>query len=237
MRWISIRRSDKPLLFSSLLEFQAFTAAITLLLGLLIPPRSTSQEVIEERHKDFQLVDTVVNNLKSLKQHGSGMAIGTQSISIIHTLQEFISTAPLPHKLRLEIPFFGVLRIARGGTVQPLEGGKILGANASQNAPVLRPAQSTALSSVMGRDYTPTLRPDSEGRMTQETVDRDRSSNNCVWRKDIDTLLHFSGGHLRLPEVSGTRDDFDTTDWSFQESDMIFFDSLVDTDLAGSWML
>ncbi|KAJ5131623.1 hypothetical protein N7448_005781 [Penicillium atrosanguineum] len=105
-RWIAIRENHATLLFSNLLELEAFTAATTLLLGLLGPQTSTNQEILQERYEDTQLIETVIHNFERLKQHGSRMSVGTQSISVIRTLQRFLHGGNLSDRLCLEISFF-----------------------------------------------------------------------------------------------------------------------------------
>lgn len=235
-RWISIREIHDTLLFSNLLEFEAFTAATTLLLGLLSPQTSTNQEVLQERYEDSQLIETIIQNFERLKQHGAGMSVGTQSISVIRTLQRFLHGENLSDRLRLEIPFFGVIRIARSGAVQPLEGDRIVGANACQNTSFLGASQSTMSSSMTRTDCTPNFISRPRKEMFREMLgDEESYAGNGVGRED--TTLQISGGHFQLPEASGIQDGLDTSEWSFQESDMIFFDSLVNTDLVGNWTL
>jgi hypothetical protein len=224
------------MLFSSLLEFQAFTAATTLLLGLLSARSSTDQDTLRERQEDTRLVETTVKAFERLKQHGAGMSVGTQSISVICTLQSFLQGESISDKMRLEIPFFGVIRIARSGAVQPLEGERIVGANAYPNALFLRPSESVISSSIMGTELSPTLTPQTRKRMFAEIdVNDGVHAGNGVRRED--TILQISGGHFQLPEAPGAQDDLDTSEWFFQESDMILFDSLVNTDLVGNWTL
>jgi hypothetical protein len=232
-RWISIRENHSTLLFSNLLEFEAFTAATTLLLGLLSSQTSTNQDVLQERYQDSQLVEMTLQNFERLKQHGAGMSVGTQSISVIRTLQGFLHGGNLSDRLRLEIPFFGVIRIARSGAVQPLEGERIVGANACQNASFLRPAQSNMSSSMTTADRTPNSISHPRKQNSREVIRDD--AGNGVERED--TILQISGGHFQLPEASGIRDGLDISDWSFEESDMVFFDSLVNADLLGNWTL
>ncbi|KAJ5624049.1 hypothetical protein N7510_000358 [Penicillium lagena] len=235
-RWISIRRSHSTLLFSNLLEFQAFTAATTLLLGLLGPQISTHQDVLQERHEDFQLVETVIQNFERLEQHDTRMSVGAQSISVIRTLQRFLHERNFSGRLRLEIPFFGIIRIARSGAVQPLEGERILGANACQNTTFPRLGQTCVSSSMARTDCTQTFMSRPRRETPQEMVRNEGSyADDGVERND--PILQLSGGHFQLPEASGTQGGFDTSELPFQESDMIFFDSLVNTDLVGNWTL
>lgn len=232
-RWISIRESHDTLLFSNLLEFEAFTAATTLLLGLLSPPKSASQGISQECSEDSQLVETVVQSFERLRQHGAGMSVGTQSISVIRTLQGFLHGENLSDRLRLEIPFFGVIRIARGGAVQPLEGERIVGANACQSAPFLPPAQSIISSSMTRTDCTPSSISLPRKQISREVDVNEESYAGSMGREG--TILQISGGHFQLLESSGIQNGLDNSEWSFQESDMVFFDSLVNTDLVGNW--
>lgn len=234
-RWVTIRASRTSLLFSNLLEFQAFTAAVTLLLGLLGAPKSTNQEILQEGYEDSQLVETVIDNFERFKQLDT-MTIGTQSISVIRTLQRFVQGGNASDKLRLEIPFFGVIRISRSGALQPLEGERVLGANGCQSSSFLRPAQSTLPSFMTRIERIPNLMPQPNKQIPHEAVGKEESYAGSDVGRD-DTILQFSGGHFQLPEASGIQDGFDTSEWSFQESDMIFFDSLVNTDLMGDWTL
>ncbi|KAJ5770381.1 uncharacterized protein N7511_002432 [Penicillium nucicola] len=235
-RWISICECHDTLLFSNLLEFQAFTAATTILLGLLGAKESTDQNILQERYEDTRLVETIVQNFERLQQHGAVMSVGTQSISVIHTLQRFLRGETQSDKMRLEIPFFGVIRIARGGAVQPLEGERIVGANACQNPSFLRPAESDVSSSRMGAEYTPSLNTHTRKRMFHET-DANEGSHAGDSVETEDTILQISGGHFQFPEIPGIQDGLDASDWSFGEDDLVFFDSLVNTDLVGNWIL
>lgn len=243
-RWISIRESSSDtILFSNLLEFEAFTAATTLLLGILASPKTANFSHIleEEQQEDFRLVETVVENLERLKQQGAGMSVGNQSISVIRTLQRFVNLngggGNFPDRLRLEIPFFGVIMLARHGAVlQPLEGERILGANSSQqsaSSSLLHAAQSAVPSFPMletGRTssdlvFDPTIQP------LQDTVGTDSE----IGTGSDGAALQVFGGHFQLPQESVIQGILDSSEWCFQESDMISFDSLIDTDLVGNW--
>ncbi|KKK26767.1 hypothetical protein ARAM_000364 [Aspergillus rambellii] len=73
-RWIAIHQSPRTtLVFSNLLEFQTFTAATTLVLGLLAPQRrSTDPDVLQARLDDSQLVETVLESFERLPRQGRG---------------------------------------------------------------------------------------------------------------------------------------------------------------------
>ena len=234
-RWIFIRENHSTLLFSNLLEFQAFTAATTLLLGLLAAPKSTTQDILQERREDSQLVETVVATFKRLEQHGAGMSVGTQSISVIRTLQRFLDGRNLSDRLCLETPFFGIIKIARGA-VQPLEGERILGATAGQSASLLGPAPS-AVSSSMRTDHISTSISYPQDPIPQQTIEPDATTPDNLLGREI-PILQTSGGHFQLPgATSHPPEGLDPSEWTFDESDIIFFDSLINTDLVGNWTL
>lgn len=108
-RWLAIRMSQRSFYFSNLLEFEAFTAATTLLLGLQGPQRSTDPDALQVRADDAELVETAVQNFERLKQEGSGMSVGDQSVLVIRTLQSFLQGRHISENLRFEIPFFGTI--------------------------------------------------------------------------------------------------------------------------------
>ncbi|KAL3481698.1 hypothetical protein BJX99DRAFT_270047 [Aspergillus californicus] len=220
-RWITIRENHDPLLFSELLEFQAFTAATTLLLGLLSSTTISSQLVLQEQD-DSQLIEMVVRNFEGLQRDDTGMSVGSQSISAIRALQKFLRDGNISRSLCLEIPFFGTIKVARGCALQPLEGERLLGANEGRETsffrfdqPALSRAPANAHVGVVGQ---------AEG---------DGSGNGI---EDIDTILHLSGGQFEPFEDSFIQNDL-TGEWPTQEMDMILFDSLVDADLVGTWNL
>ncbi|KAJ5587342.1 uncharacterized protein N7459_003107 [Penicillium hispanicum] len=229
-RWTIIRENHSTLLFSNLLEFQAFTAATTLLLGLLGP----SRDLVQERHEDSQLIERVVQNFERLKQRGIGMSVGAQSISVIRTLQLFLHGETPSDRLRLEIPFFGIIKIARSGNLQPLEGERMLGANSSQKT-FIRPALSTVFSSTERTERSPILTSCS-GIQSREMVGNGEGSADIVVPRN-DTIWQFSGGHFQLSEASYMQGDPDISEWPFQEIDTMLFDSLANTDLVGDWAL
>ncbi|RHZ43217.1 fungal specific transcription factor domain-containing protein [Aspergillus thermomutatus] len=194
-RWLAIRASQRNFYFSNLLEFEVFTAATTLLLGLLGPHRSTDPDALQVRTDDAELVETVVQNFERLKQHGSGMSVGDQSISVIRTLQSFLQGRHISGNLRLEIPFFGTIKIARSGAVEALEGERVLGANAPRNILFHRPTQLATSPSVTGPEP-------SVGRQEPQAKVVNTGSYAGKEMGSQDTALRFSDGHLQFSETS-----------------------------------
>jgi hypothetical protein len=212
-RWISIRDNQSMMLFSNLIEFQAFTAATTLLLGLL----GTDNSFRQERYEDTILVDTVMQTFESLEKHDAGMSVSKQSISVIQTLQRVLQNdLSLSRNLRLEIPYFGIISVTRTGTVSSLEGERILGANARPSLGFLSSSSAAASNLIPARDQIQNIG-------SSENLDDNGISN---------TVMNFTSDHFHVPEAPNT---LGIGEWPFQESDMIFFDGLVNTDLVGSW--
>ncbi|KAK4870034.1 hypothetical protein LT330_005758 [Penicillium expansum] len=238
-RWMSIREIPGKTLFSNLIEFQAFTAATTIILGVLGHSHTTTDEVaLKERCEDLQLVERVVQTLEKLKQHGTGVHIADQSITVIRTLQGVLQNKEESSgSLRLEIPHFGTISITRSGTVQSLEGDRILGANPHPRATLtgVRPPfetrgfDSAHPQTTTGPTSTLVSAPGSQGHrnanMGGETMDDNAMGMN-------DTVLQFTSSHFPVFENSTFND---ITEWSLQESDTIFFDGLLNTDVEGNW--
>jgi len=194
---------------------------------------STNPEVSRERREDSQLVETVVQNLERLKKQGSGMSVGDQSISVIRTLQGFLDQRSPSNSLCVDIPFFGTIKIARSGAVEPLDGERLLGASAPQKNLFLRLSQQAMPSSMIETDYSTIL----ESRFPEQILHQ-QIQNEEGYAEDgmgrTNTILQFSGGHLQLPDTLSMQGDLEVNEWMYQESDMIFFDSLVNTDLLGN---
>lgn len=235
-RWLAIRENNSTFYFSNLLEFEAFTAATTLLLGLIGSQTIMRPEASRDQREDSQLVESVVRNLERLKKQGSGMFVEDQIISVIRTLQGFLDQRSRSGNFCLEIPLFGTIQIARSGAVQPLDGERLLGANAPQKNLFVRPPQQAIFSSMMGTTYP----GNSVSRSCEETLQQ-QIQNGENYAEDLvgqtHTVLQFSGGHLRLPDTLDIQGGLEVNDWAYQESDMIFFDSLVNTDLLGNWTI
>jgi hypothetical protein len=249
-RWVSIRESHTSLLFSNLLEFQAFTAAITLLLGLLAGERSARPTIIQERNDDSQLVERVVANFEkrtwwhpassSSSSSSTANPVSSQSIQAIRTLQRFLQPGDPSDRLRLEIPFFGVIRVARSGAaVQAIQGERLLGASSGHDT-VLRhaPAPPTMTSAETATAVGSASVHRSRKRTQQEMVGDEEEGYTDNSLGGEEPLLHISSNHFHLPpapeSLSGGPD---IDEWDFRESDMVFFDGLVNSDLVGDWTL
>lgn len=238
-KWMSMREVHSTTFVSNLVEFQAFTAAVTLLLGLLGPARTTNDPtVLKEQYEDLQLVETVVQILENLKRCGTGVQLVNQSISVIRTLQGVLrGEINSSGSLRLSILHFGTIIIANGGIVQTLEGERILGANPRSTVlpmegnPPLQGARSSSTSPMTGAGptWTSTSVPRSQEYQSVD-VNGEVLNGNGAWMKN--SVLQFTSSQFPTFSAEGMDG---ITEWPFQESDTIFFDSLLDTDVEGNW--
>jgi hypothetical protein len=237
MRWMFIRSAYGRTLFSNLTEFHAFTSAITLLLGLL-GSTPTDPVALKERHEDLQLVETVVQIFEGMKQFNTGLNVVSQSISVIRTLQGIIrDEGNSSRNLRLEIPHFGTISIARGGAVQSLEGERILGANPRSQATSMQaqaPLQALRSNPIPPPSATGPTWPSMTVSNNQSYQDNNDNGQvidgNGAWLPN--TAVQFTSNQFPTFEAQNMDN---TTAWPFQETNMMFFDSLLNTDVAGNW--
>jgi hypothetical protein len=241
LRWMFIRSAYGKTLFSNLIEFQAFTSAITLLLGLLGCTNATTDPVaFKEREEDLQFVETVAQIFEGMKQYGGGVHVVNQSISVIRTLQGILREEENSSgSLCLAIPHFGTISIARGGAMQSLEGERILGANPRSKAsslPVHQQLQSSRSNSThspaaSGQAWLPISASKEQQYQNMDGV-AGSMDGSTAWPNN--TVLQFTS--TQFPPFDAQTTD-STTGWPFLESDMMYFDSLLNTDVAGSWNL
>jgi len=236
---MSMREVHSTTFVSKLVEFQAFTAAITLLLGLLGPTHTiTDPVVLKERYEDLQLVERVVQILEGLRRYGTGVHVVNQSISVIRTLQGVLrNEGNSSGNLRLSIPHFGTVSIARGGTVQSLEGERILGANPRSDVmsmevnPSLQagPSNSTPSAIEAASTWTSMSIPRSQ-KYQSVNGDGDAMNGNSAWMEN--TVLQFTSSQFPSFEADTMNS---ATEWPFQESDIMFYGSLLNTYVEGNW--
>ena len=236
-----IREAHSTTLVSNLVEFQAFTAAITLLLALLGPTHTTTDPVaLKERYEDLQLVEKVVQILEGLKHYGTGVRVVNQSISVIRTLQGILrNEGNSSGNLRLAIPHFGTISVARGGAVQSLEGERILGANKRSshvtsmefNPYLLHagPSYSNTSTTGAGPTWTSTSVPRSQ-EYQSVNGDAEITNESSAWTNNA--VLQFTS--RQFPTFQAPRTD-SSTEWPFHESDVMLFDGWLNTDLEGNW--
>jgi hypothetical protein len=172
-------------------------------------------------------VETVVQNFERLKQEGSGMSVGGQSVLVIRTLQSFLQGRHISENLRFEIPFFGTIKIALSGAVEAIERERVLGAYVPRNNWFHRTSPQPSMTAP---------EPSVEIQGPQVTVENTGSDAGMEMERQ-DTAVHFSNGHLQFSETSDVFEVLDSSEWSWQEGDILFFDSLVNSNPGGVWTL
>ena len=236
-RWMLIRQSPSTIFINTLVEFQAFTAVITLLLGLLGPTTSiTDTAVLKERDEDLQLVETVARILEELKQRGAGVHVVNQGISVIRTLQGVLrNEGNSSGNLRLEIQHFGTISIAHGGKVQSLEGERILGANSrsagTSDVNLLHQARQANLNPLV--TSAGPISTSIPGGQEYYNVNDDGEvlNGNGSWMNN--TVVQFTSSQFPMFGAHGMDS---APEWpTFQESDILLFNSLLDTDVGVDW--
>lgn len=254
-RWMVIRQSHGSSFVCNIVEFQAFIAAVTLLLGILGPTFSTSDPVVlRERADDAALVETVVGILEELKEYGSGVHVVNQSISIIRTLQGILrNEGSASGNLKLSIPHFGTISVARSGAVKSLDGERILGAAPRPDETVTSLGVSSILQggrhnsapssssspSINSRDSNiangwkpmPLHTPPVVSGYDNMNGNGGATSSNGAW--STQPILQFTSS--QFPTLEKTGMEGATDEWPFQESDILLFDSLAYTDVEGNW--
>jgi uncharacterized protein YecA (UPF0149 family) len=113
-RYLALRETDTKSFCCKVIDFGALTATVTVLLGLLeIPQAGESRDEQEQKERDRTLVRTVMNSMEELSRIG-GDIVTTQCVNVIKTLLSAESPAgPNGGNLRLTIPYFGTINIAR----------------------------------------------------------------------------------------------------------------------------
>lgn len=236
-RWLVIC-SGEAKLFSNLFEFQAFMAAITLILGLFVPHSSSDQTALHERYEDTLLIEKVIQAFEQTEETSAHVSIGKQSISVIRTLQRVLRNEQgLYPKLRLEIPFFGTISVARSGAIHSLEGEPIIGAN---SRPAARPTEAVSTFSSVQPGLFPASEVRTNSTSSQFFVQPNQwmPGNEDQEHPEADlnnTVFRFEDGHFQMPELLNPSGDSFGSEWIFDEDETIIFDSVINTDLLGNW--
>jgi len=221
-RWMTFRKFHGKTICSDTLDFQAFTATVTLLLALLGPATTaTLDHRAKERQDDLQLVDTVVQVFEHLENSGAGAQLVNQSISAISTLEDVVRNGHhLPGTLRLEIQHFGTVLVSHGKSVCTVEGERIVGPNPScpgdavESATNLQAPPMSSTSSAMNLS--------SNGYNHEPLVDG--------WTQN--TMLQFMSSQAPAFNTMPTDN---MMNWPMQESDVMLFDNLLDGSIDGGW--
>ena len=192
-RWTFMQYQSSLLLVCRVYQFQVFTSAIILLLGILQPTQGgKSVEQLQQEEEDRKMVNTVKQIFKDLQKIHVDPIL-SQSIDALETLQSVYFDGNGGGNLRLNIPHFGTISISRGGS-------------SSRNTQTPQPVSN---------------QPDLYD-----------SRNIPITQTPHHTLPMFSFTSSHFPTLTT-----EAAEWQFNDSDTIFFDSLINTDLGGNWNL
>lgn len=204
-RWLFLREQSRGTLICKIIDFQAFKAAITLLLGNLQAPQTVKDPMqIRQEEEDRKLVNTVRKLFEELQAVESDLVLA-QSTEVLKTLQCVnLKDHGKGGNIRLTIPHFGTLSV-----------GKSRCNPAAQGA---RPAPSLQQNANANANFQvdPTLQ---------------NWQNNVPMLPPYPTpppVLTFTSS--QFPPLTA-----DMAEWPFNEDDTLLFDSLLNTDLEGNW--
>jgi hypothetical protein len=107
-RWLFMRIANAPGFVCHILDFQAFTCAVTLLLGILDPSLGGNDE--KQIEDDKRMVDKVLRVLDGLRRTCPD-EVATQSVEVLKTLLGVTMHPGAPGNLRLTIPYFGTIHV------------------------------------------------------------------------------------------------------------------------------
>lgn len=209
-RYLTIRRSGTRSFCCKVVDFGAFTACVTLLLNVLeIPPvGGDSIAVQDQKRSDKELVETVLGVMSDCASQEDVMAI--QSVDVIKTLLASTSTTG---NLRLTIPYFGTISIARTST--------------SSTPATNTNSTQTPSTNTQSSNTTPSMIQN----MTPQTQNEFDNSLNCPWASHCQPIVSFKSSQFPPLEPEQQFED-----WTGLPVDnTMFFDSLLNTDLEGNW--
>jgi hypothetical protein len=204
-RWLFLRKNSKAPFICKLIEFQAFKAAITLLLGILQPSQTVKDPLqIQQEEEDRKLVDVVRGIFDELQAIESDVVLA-QSAEVLKTLQYInLNDHGKGGNIRLTIPHFGTISVGKS--------------RCSLAAAAARPA--------------PNLQGNANLNASFEIDPTAQSWQNDVpLQPPYPTpppVLTFTSS--QFPPLTA-----DMGEWPFNEDDTLLFDSLLNTDLEGNW--
>jgi hypothetical protein len=201
-RYLALRHNAIGTFCCRITDFGAFTATVTIFLGLLEPSSSGDSRDKQQRDSDRNLVEMVLKSMEEIRRPGKDL-VAKQSASAIRSLLAITSPSGLCTTiLKLSIPYFGTISIVRPPVAPPcIE---------TESFPSSRPAEEAAAAD---REVTRRRRDDSR-------LELDAPPNT--------PLISFTSSQFSsvLPEQ------FSVEGWEIPGADTMFFDSLLNQDLT-----
>jgi hypothetical protein len=112
-RYLFLRRREKKSFCCKVLDFGALTATVTLLLNLIEQTQGNENGQNFQNENDRALVEAVLRLMEEISVDGRGV-VAAQSVNVIKTLLAVNPTSgQSAGNLRLTIPYFGTINIAR----------------------------------------------------------------------------------------------------------------------------
>jgi hypothetical protein len=210
-RYLAMRSTSTSSFCCKVVDFGALTATVTLFLGLIEPSQGIeTNETRQQKENDRNLVHSVLKSLEQLSEEDGRNVIAAQSSDVIRSLLAVDSpSGRAAGNLRLTIPYFGTISIAR---------------------PPPTPENLTNA-------------PYAEKRQTL-TVDHSLQTEGLEGPSSWPGVPFPSHDSMNMPVISFTSSHYPSLvpdqsmqDWGLQEADNLFFDSLLNTDIDGNWVL
>jgi hypothetical protein len=215
-RYLALRAFGRQSFCCKVVDFGALTATVTLFLGLLEPHAAgAAHESRQEQESDRNLVRKVLESMEELAEGGRDV-VATQSVNILKALMAVDSpTAGNTGNLKVTIPYFGTISIVRE-----------------------RP--TTSQSGSLGTSYS------QQPQVQQQPITVNQQMPNFQsWQGlPFSTQTTPAQTPTNAPMVSFTSSQFPPVlpdqnfeNWGLSEADTFFFDSLLNTDIDGNWIL
>jgi hypothetical protein len=216
-RYLSMTVDAQRAICCKVMDFAALTSTVTLLLGILqVVQGAETPEARAQKTSDRALVQAVLKSLH-LAASGGNDVMSVQSIAVIKSLVAMDSpNAPKESgSLRLTIPYFGTISIVRPKPA------------ASSNVDE-RNKTSAIVSKAAGMDFANTHASQSGdwGAVAYKTPPEDLQQQMVSF-----TSSHFPPGQQEQAGMPPF------VDWNLSEADTQFFDTLLSTDVDGSWII
>jgi hypothetical protein len=223
-RYLALRRAGTTSFCCNVVDFGALTSTITLYLVSVMPESETggeSQAQRQQRESDKVMIQAVLKHMEELSQGGRDL-VATQSVNVIKSLLAIDSpdspSSRQTGNLKLTIPYFGTISIVRPSS-----------ADQTSDMSYLQqvPHQSLAMGQELpSQSWQNSFTPRTPGFTTQTKM----------------PMISFMSS--QFPEFScqvpcsepEPQQQQQIQDWSLPE-DNFFFDSLLQTDLEGNWIL
>ncbi|CAD6447311.1 5fe09b89-7443-4cbe-881c-131efb4b48bf [Sclerotinia trifoliorum] len=212
-RYLAIRRSGAASFCCRVIDFGAFTACVTLLLSILETPPVGGDTIVVQDQKcsDRKLVETVLDVMSECASAEDVMAI--QSVEVIKTLLSSTSTSG---NLRLTIPYFGTISIARTPKSSTAT-------NVTQSTPSINTDQPSLNTTPALMDMTP--------RASAQAQNEFVTAVNSPWAAQ--QKVSFKSSQFPPLELEQQFEDWP----GLHPDNTMFFDSLLNTDLEANWYM